>query len=67
MKQLKTVLSLLLALMLVLDCSSSLGSQFSTMQSHARAVLRALQQASYDPYAVSSVSLNTTSLSLTVP
>ena len=49
------------AVMLVLDCSSSLGSQFSTMQQHARSFIYSLQQASYDPYAVSSVSLNTSS------
>ena len=54
------------AVMLVLDCSSSLGSQYSTMQSHARSFIKTLQEASYDPYAVSSVSLNSTSLSLYV-
>ena len=52
------------AVMLVLDCSSSLGSQYSTMQSHARSFIKTLQEASYDPYAVSSVKLNNTSLSL---
>lgn len=46
------------AVMLVLDCSSSLGNQYSTMQSHARSFIRTLQEASYDPYAVSSVRLN---------
>ena len=46
------------AVMLVLDCSSSLGSQYYTMQSHAKSFIQSLQEASYNPYAVSSVSLN---------
>ena len=46
------------AVMLVLDCSNSLDNQYSTMLSHARSFIRALQEASYDPYAVSSVRLD---------
>jgi len=54
------------AVMFVLDCSSSLSSQYSTMQQYARSFINTLQQASHDPYAVSSVKLNTTSKSVTV-
>ena len=52
------------AVMLVLDCSSSLGSQYYTMQSHAKSFIQSLQEASYNPYAVSSVSLDYTSKSV---
>ena len=48
------------AVMLVLDCSNSLDNQYYTMLSHARSFIRALQEASYDPYAVSSVRLDQT-------
>ncbi len=48
------------AVMLVLDCSNSLDNQYNTMLGHARSFIRALQEASYDPYAVSSVRLDQT-------
>ena len=54
------------AVMLVLDCSNSLDNQYNTMLGHARSFIRALQEASYDPYAVSSVRLDYSSKSLAV-
>ena len=50
---------------LVLDFSTSLGSQSSSMKSAAKNFVRKLQEKSYDPYAVSSVSLDKTELTTT--
>jgi len=50
------------AVMLILDCSSSLGSQFSTMQSSARSFVSTLFEASRDNYSVESVTLSADSL-----
>lgn len=47
---------------LVLDCSTSLGSKISTMKSDAKDFVNTLQRASYDKYAVSGVSLSSSSL-----
>ena len=49
------------AVMLVIDCSSSLDYQYYTMQDNVLSFISALQEASYDPYAVSSVRLDYTS------
>jgi len=50
--------------LLNLDCSTSLGSQFSTLKSHAKSFVQRLYNASYDPLEVSGVSLNKTELTL---
>lgn len=54
------------AVMLVLDCSSSLGFQFGTMQSNANSFIRTLHEASRDEYSVESVSLDRNTLRLRV-
>jgi len=52
------------AVMLILDCSSSLGSQFSTMQSNARSFISTLFEASKDEYTVESVTLSASELAI---
>lgn len=54
------------AVMLILDCSKSLGSDFSTMQSHAKSFISTLYNASVDPTEVQSISLDCTEKSLYV-
>ena len=49
---------------LVLDYSTSIGYQSSTMKSAAKNFIRTLQQKSDDPYSVSSISLNKSSLTI---
>ncbi len=51
---------------LVIDCSTSLGTKISTVKKNAKSFVTKLQQQSYNKYAVSSVSLNTTSVNLSV-
>ena len=50
--------------LLNLDCSKSLGSQFSTLQSHAKSFIAKLYEAAYDPTEVSGVSLDKTELTI---
>ena len=51
---------------LVLDCSTSLGSKITTVKSDAKDFVNSLQRESYDPYAVTSVSLNCNQLNVGV-
>lgn len=51
-------------ILLNLDCSSSLGSDFSTLKTHAKSFIDRLYQASIDPYEVTGVSLDKTALTL---
>lgn len=51
-------------ILLNLDCSSSLGSDFSTLKSHAKSFIDRLYQASIDPQDVTGVSLDKTALTL---
>jgi uncharacterized protein YjdB len=50
--------------MLLLDCSSSLGSKFSTMQQGADSFISILAEAAEDKYSVASVTLDKTELTL---
>ena len=50
--------------LLNIDCSKSLGSQFSSLQSYARKFVQTLYNAAVDPNEVSGVSLDKTELSL---
>ena len=50
--------------MLVLDCSSSLGSQFSTMKGSAKSFINTLAEAAEDKYSVASVTLDKTEMTL---
>ena len=52
--------------LLNLDCSKSLGSQFSTLQSHAQSFIAKLYEAAYDPTEVSGVSLDKTEATINV-
>ena len=52
--------------LLNLDCSKSLGSQFSTLQSHAKSFIAKLYEAAYDPTEVSGVSLDKTEATINV-
>ena len=49
---------------LVLDYSTSIGSMSSSMKSAAKSFVRKLQQKSHDPYSVTAVSLNVTSMKI---
>jgi uncharacterized protein YjdB len=49
---------------LVLDFSTSIGSQSSSMKSAAKSFIRNLQKKSQDPFTITSIALNKTSLSL---
>ena len=50
--------------LLNLDCSKSLGSQFSTLQSYAKSFIAKLYDAAVDPNEVSGVSLDRTEITL---
>ncbi|MBR1962471.1 MAG: leucine-rich repeat protein [Alistipes sp.] len=52
------------AILLNLDCSSSLGDKFVTLQTTAKSFIAKLLENSIDPYEVASVSLNKTNLSM---
>ena len=49
---------------LVLDYSSSIGSKGASMKSAVKSFIRSLQQKSHDPFSVTSVTLDKTSLTL---
>ncbi len=51
-------------LLLNLDCSSSLGSDFSTLKTYAKSFIDRLYQASIDPYEVTGIKLDKTTLKL---
>ena len=52
--------------LLNLDCTTSLGNDFSTLKTHAKSFIYKLCQAAYDPSQVSSVTISKSSLSLYV-
>ncbi len=52
--------------LLNLDCSKSLGSQFSTLQTHAKSFIAKLYESAYDPTEVSGVSLDKTEATINV-
>lgn len=52
--------------LLNMDCSSSLSSEFSSLQSHVRSFIDKLCQATIDPTLVTGVTLSKSSMSLTV-
>ncbi|MBP5558485.1 MAG: Ig-like domain-containing protein [Bacteroidales bacterium] len=52
--------------LLDLDCSKSLDNQFSTLKSYAKSFIATLYNASIDPYEVTGVSLDKSTLSLKV-
>lgn len=51
-------------LLLNLDCSSSLGSDFSTLKTYAKSFIDRLYKASIDPYEVTGIKLDKTTLKL---